>query len=191
MKSEERGKGGRRGEGEGESVLGREREGVTDRLSGCTRISSTQRHMILRSEVILTDEYRAESRLPHKRKGVVFTPRVWKVYFRNPSCQHETVNLSQGRRVTSTNIALFFFTLLLACQNIQRHSLSFKCIYRCNDRVARCSKCVESLWTVLYIPEILPGFGRLQFAVCELCESTPSFWVCPFILNASSHKPSR
>lgn len=167
-----------------------EREGVTDRLSGCTGISSTQRHMILRSEVILTDEYRAESRLPHKRKGVVFTPRVWKVYFRNLSCQHETVNLSQGRRVTSTNIALFF-TILLACQNIQRHSLSFKCIYWCNDRVAGRSKCVEPLWTVLYIPEILSGFGRLQFAVCELCESTPSFCVCPFIPNASSHKPSQ
>lgn len=108
-KGEERRKGGRRWEREGERVSGREREGVTDRLSGCTGISSTQRHMILRSEVILTDEYRAESRLPHKRKGVVFTPWVWKVYFRNPSCQHETVNLSQGRRVTSTNITLFFF----------------------------------------------------------------------------------
>lgn len=83
-------------------------DGVSDRLSGCTRISSTQRHMILGSEVIPTDEYRAESRLPHKRKGVVFTPWVWKVYFRNLSCQHETVNLSQGRRVTGTNITLFF-----------------------------------------------------------------------------------
>lgn len=92
-----------------EKVSGRERDGVSDRLSGCTGISSTQRHMILGSEVIPTDEYRAESRLPHKRKGVVFTPWVWKVYFRNPSCQHETVNLSQGRRVTSTNITLFFF----------------------------------------------------------------------------------
>lgn len=45
------------GDREGESV-GEERGGVSDRLSGCTGISSTQRHMILRSEVIPADEYR-------------------------------------------------------------------------------------------------------------------------------------
>lgn len=90
-------------------MSGTERDGVSDRLSGCSGISSTQRHMILRSEVIPTDEYRAEPRLPHKRKGVVFALWVWKVYFRNLSCQHETVNLSQGKRVMSTNITTTFF----------------------------------------------------------------------------------
>lgn len=90
-------------------MSGTERDGVSDRLSGCSGISSTQRHMILRSEVIPTDEYRAEPRLPHKRKGVVFALWVWKVYFRNLSCQHETVNLSRGKRVMSTNITTTFF----------------------------------------------------------------------------------
>lgn len=108
-------------------MSGTERDGVSDRLSGCSGISSTQRHMILRSEVIPTDEYRAEPRLPHKRKGVVFALWVWKVYFRNLSCQHETVNLSQGKRVMSTNITTTFFLgkgggILLACQNISKCS---------------------------------------------------------------------
>lgn len=42
-----------------------------------------------------------------KEKGVVFTRRAWKVYFRNPSCQRQTVNLSPCRGVTCTNIILF------------------------------------------------------------------------------------
>lgn len=94
----------------------RERDGISDRLSGCSRISSTQRHMILRSKVIPTDEYRAEPRLPHKRKGVVFTPWIWKVYLVDPSCQQQTVNLSCSTRVTSTNMK--FLKVSLECQNI-------------------------------------------------------------------------
>lgn len=149
---------------EGEKVSGIERDGVSDRLSGCSGISSTQRHMILGSEVIPTDEYRAEPRLPHKRKGVVFTLRVWKVYFRNPSCQHETVNLSQGRRVTSTNITTsFFFPLFFSSLRFYQPAktsqdavfllfLSFRCIFGCNHTAARgenqCLSVCVYLWNI-------------------------------------------
>lgn len=59
-------------EGEGESV-GEERGGVSDRLSGCTGISSTQRHMIPGSEVILTDEYRGSVSSPSQKKRELFS----------------------------------------------------------------------------------------------------------------------
>lgn len=122
-RGEWRGKGGRQG---GRECWGGERGGVSDRLSGCTGISSTQRHMILRSEVILADEYRGSvSSTLTKEKGVVFTRRGWKVCFRNPSCQQQTVKLSHCRGVTRVHKYypspfFSFFTASLACQNVER-----------------------------------------------------------------------
>lgn len=61
----------------------------------------------LRSEVIPADEYQAEASRTLERKGVVFTPRVWKVYFRNLFCQHEIVNLSHIGKIMSANFRFF------------------------------------------------------------------------------------
>lgn len=55
------------------SVRERERDGVSDRLSGCTGISSTQRHMILGSEVIPTDEYRGRVSSPFTKERELFS----------------------------------------------------------------------------------------------------------------------
>lgn len=128
-------------EGEGESV-GEERGGVSDRLSGCTGISSTQRHMILRSEVILADEYRGSvSSALTKEKGVVFTWRGWKVCFRNPSCQQQTVNLSHCRGVTRVHkyySSPFFFFFLQPHwpAKMSRDGVPFKCLQQHNNMTA-------------------------------------------------------
>ena len=49
---------GRGSEGGRERGREAERDGVSGRQSGCSRICGTQRHVILGSKVILTDEYR-------------------------------------------------------------------------------------------------------------------------------------
>lgn len=122
----------------------------------------------------------------HKRKGVVFTPLVWKVYFRNPSCQHETVNLSQGRRVTSTNITLFFsssssrfYRPAKTSRDALSHSDASKGVITQQWRIRRYIQSVCIFPSETYIPRILTGFGRLQFAGCELCERTLVFCVYP------------
>lgn len=115
----------RQKEREGEKVSGRAREGVSDRLSGCTGISNTQRHMILGSEVILTDEYRAGSRLPHKRKGVVFySPSLESLFQESILPTQDCKPVSRQKSYVHKYYAFFsfFFTVLLACQNIYRRS---------------------------------------------------------------------
>lgn len=110
---EQRGKGGRRG-GRGSECWGGERR----------RLRQT---VWLHRDLQHSASYDSRVRgYPHwwisgqclisltKEKGVVFTRRAWKVYFRNPSCQRQTVNLSLCRGVTSTNIILFLFFLFFS-----------------------------------------------------------------------------
>lgn len=65
------------------------------------------------------------------------------------------------------------------------------CVIRVGERRRKQYVCIVPMkHTVACIPAILTGFGRLQLAVCELCERTLLFCVYPFVLNASSHKAS-
>lgn len=113
-------------------MSGRAREDVSDRLSGCTGISNTRRHMIQGSEVILTDEYRAESRLPHKRKGVVFySPSLESLFQGSILPTRDCKPVSRQKSYVHKYYACFFL-LLLACQNIFRHFFSFRFICGCN-----------------------------------------------------------
>lgn len=133
----------------------------------------------------------------HKRKGVVFTPLVWKVYFRNPSCQHETVNLSQGRRVTSTNITLFFsssssrfYRPAKTSRDALSHSDASKGVITQQWRIGGTySRCVYFL-----VKHTSLGFWQdLEDYSLQAANCVKEHWCFVFILfipNSSSHEPS-
>lgn len=132
----------------------------------------------------------------HKRKGVVFTPLVWKVYFRNPSCQHKTVNLSQGRRVTSTNITLFFssssrfYRPAKTSRDALSHSDASKGVITQQWRIGGTySQCVYFL-----VKHTSLGFWQdLEDYSLQAANCVKEHWCFVFILfmpNSSSHEPS-
>lgn len=110
-----------------------ERVGVSDRLSGCSGISSAQRHMIQRSEVIPTDEYRVSS--PSQKKGSCFHSQALESLFQESTLPARDCKPVSSRRVTSTNITLVFLNSFIGlpkkpCRDAISHSSA------CNHRAA-------------------------------------------------------
>lgn len=170
-------------------MSGRAREDVSDRLSGCTGISNTRRHMIQGSEVILTDEYRAESRLPHKRKGVVFySPSLESLFQGSILPTRDCKPVSRQKSYVHKYYACFFYYYWPAKTSSDTFSRSDSSVGVIG--VVERRLIVPMKRTVACVPAISTGFGRLQFAARELCERTLLFCVYPLVLSASSHKVS-
>lgn len=79
----------------------------------------------------------------------------------------QIVNLSKGRRLPRAHI-LLFKKVYQPAKTVFFFS-SFKCFCGCNHTQKNVAQVCITCET--YIHGILTGFGRLQFADCELCES--------------------